>query len=414
MLEPLTQEMFMAATAPAPQLPFARPNALDLAPLFARLRQQGPLARVTTPAGDPAWLVTTYDEARAILGDPRFGKSHPAPETASRISSAAIQSGPISTFEDEAREHARMRRMLVPAFTAPRMRRLSARIEHLAGRCLDGMDEARRSRPDAPLNLHDHLSFPLPVQVICELLGVPSGDRDLLRGWSERIGALHGGADGQAAMAEFQAYIATLAEKKRLSPGEDVITDILKVQAEDATFTEDDMTRLAAGLLFAGHETTSTRIDFGVMFLLSDPARRDCFAVDPAAQVQDTVEEILRMAAPGGLGLMRYAREDVTIGKDVIARGDAVLVAINSANRDAKRFEAPDTFNPSRTPNAHLAFGHGGHYCLGNALARTEMRIAFTALFRRMPRLHLAVDPHTLPDHTERLAGGVSNVPVLW
>ncbi|MEV6029268.1 cytochrome P450 [Streptomyces sp. NPDC052036] len=402
----------MTIPASVPQLPFARPNALDLAPLFARLRKQGPVAQVTTPAGDPAWLVTTYEEARAVLGDPRFGKSHPAPEKASKISGAAIQSGPVSTFDDEAREHTRMRRMLAPAFSAPRMRRLGPRIEELTQRCLDDMERAHA--PHSPVNLREHLSFPLPVQVICELLGVPHDDRELLRDWSVRIGALHGGTDGEDAMAEFQAYVGRLAQSKRKTPGEDVISDILAVQAEDPTFTEYDMTLLAAGLLFAGHETTSTRIDFGTVFLLSDPARRDRFAADPEGLVQSTVEEILRMAAPGGLGLMRYAREDVEIDGTVIARGDAVLVAIHSANRDEEAFTEPDAFDAARTPNAHLAFGHGIHYCIGNALARTEMRIAFTALFRRFPHLQLAVDPSALRDHSERLAGGLTAVPVLW
>jgi cytochrome P450 len=404
----------MTAPTSAPQLPFTRPNPLDIAPLFALLRDRGPLARVTTPAGDPAWLVTAYDEARTILGDRRFGKAHPAPEKASKISSAAIQSGPTGNFEDEEREHARMRKVLTPAFSVPRMRRLSGRIQDLTERCLDDMERARADHPNAPVNLHDLLSFPLPVQVICELLGVSQSDRDLLRDWSERIGALDGGDDAQEAMADFQAYMGRLAMTKREQPGPDVVTDILKVQAEDPTFTDDDMTRLAAGLLFAGHETTSTRIDFGTLFLLTDPARRDRFVADPEGLVQPTVEEILRMSAPGGLGLMRYAREDVQIGTVTITRGDAVLVAINAANRDQEAFTEPDIFDPHRTHNVHLAFGHGGHYCIGNALARTEMRIAFTALFRRFPTVRLAVDPGTLREHSERLTGGVSAVPVLW
>ncbi|RDG38000.1 cytochrome P450 [Streptomyces corynorhini] len=406
----------MTAPAPtsAPRLPFDRPNPLDLAPLLGRLREQGPIALVTTPAGDPAWLVTAYDEAREVLGDRRFGKAHPAPETASKISSAAIQSGPTGSFEDEEREHARMRKVLTPAFSAPRMRRLSGRIEELTERCLDEMEHARARDPHTAVNLHDLLSFPLPVQVICELLGVPASDRDLLRDWSERIGVLDGGGDAQRAMADFQTYMGRLAATKRDRPGQDVVTDILAVQAEDPSFTEDDMTRLAAGLLFAGHETTSARIDMGTLFLLSDPARRDRFAADPEGLVQSTVEEILRITAPGGLGLMRYAREDARVGAVTVARGDAVLVAINAANRDGEAFADPDAFAPERTPNAHLAFGHGGHYCIGNALARTEMRIAFTALFRRFPGLRLEVDPRTLREHSERLTGGVSTVPVLW
>ncbi|MEV8327663.1 cytochrome P450 [Kitasatospora sp. NPDC056731] len=401
-------------TAPAPQLPFERPDALDLAPLFARLREEGPITRVTTPAGDPAWLVTRYEEAREVLSDARFSRLRPDSEGAPRISESALHTRPAPTPEEEDREHTRMRRMLAPAFSAPRMRRLGERIGQLAGSCLDAMEEEHSRDPERAVNLHDHLSFPLPVMVICELLGVPVADRALLRGWSERIAALYGGADGAAAMAEFEAYVAGIAEEKRKQPGQDVISDILAVQAEDPSFTEGEMTRLAVGLLFAGHETTSARIDLGVLFLLSDTGRRDRFAADPETLARATVEEVLRMASPGGLGLTRYAREDVTVAGTAIARGEAVLVAINAANRDGRVFEEPDTFDPSRSPNAHLAFGHGGHYCIGNVLARTEMQVALTALFRRFPDLRLAVDARSLRDHDERLAGGLSEVPVLW
>jgi cytochrome P450 len=199
----------------APRLPFERPNPLDIAPLYSVLRRRAPLVRVTTPAGDPAWLVTAYEEARAILGDHRFGRSHPAPEQASRISRAAISSGPSGSYESEEREHARMRRLLTPAFAAPRMRRLSDRIQELTDRCLDDMQDAQEREPGEPVNLHELLAFPLPVLVICELLGVPYADRALFRELSERIGILDGGADAQAAMAEFQAYMGRLAAAKR-------------------------------------------------------------------------------------------------------------------------------------------------------------------------------------------------------
>ncbi|WP_424215945.1 cytochrome P450 (plasmid) [Streptomyces sp. BI20] len=404
----------MTAPASTPRMPFDRPNALDLPPLFDVLRAQGPVSPVITPAGDPAWLVTGYEEARALLGDRRFGRSHPEPEHASRISEAAISAGPTGEFDAEERDHTRMRRVLTPAFSVPRMRRLSARVEQLADECLDDLEAARAASPDAPVDLHENLSFPLPVRVICELLGVPESDRDLFRSWSDRIGILDGAQDARSAMADFQAYMGRLAEHKRTHPGHDVVTDIVAVQAEDPTFTEHDMTQLAAGLLFAGHETTSTRIDFGVLFLLSDPARRDHFAADPAGNAPAVVEEVLRMAAPGGLGLVRYAREDVTLGPVTVRRGDALLISINAANRDGAAFEEPNAFRTDRAPNPHLAFGHGGHYCVGNALARTEMRIALTRLFTRLPGLRLAVDPHSLAEHPRRLTGGLTEVPVLW
>ncbi|HVV14566.1 cytochrome P450 [Amycolatopsis sp.] len=404
----------MTTVEPAPRLPFERPNALDIAPLYRALRREAPLTRVTTPAGDPAWLVTTFTEARQVFGDKRFGRSHPAPEQAAKISHAALQAGPTGDYETEAREHARLRKMFVPAFSAPRMRRLAGRIQELADRCLDDMAAAREARPGEPVNLHELLAFPLPVLVICELLGVPYADRARFRRLSERIGVLDGGDDAQQAMAEFMAYTAALAARKRENPEPDVISDMVAMQAEDPTFTDEQLSRQAAGLLFAGHETTSGRIDYGVLFLLSDPSRRDRFAADPEGQAQTTVEEILRMAAPGGLGLVRYAHEDVEVGGVLVERGEAVIISNAAANRDESAFTAPEEFDPTRKPNVHVAFGHGAHVCIGANLARTELRIVFSSLFRRFPGLRLAVGVDDIEVRTHRLTGGVDTVPVLW
>ena len=189
-------------TTDAPQLPFDRRNALEIAPLYAKLRSRAPLSRVVTPAGDLAWLVTSYEQVREVFRDSRFGRSHPAPEQAARISNAALQSGPSGNYDTEEREHKRMRRMLAPAFSAQRMRALTEHIRELADGCLDDMAAAHDARPGEPVDLTELLAFPLPVLVICELLGVPFADRGQFRTLSERIAILDGGADGQAAMAE--------------------------------------------------------------------------------------------------------------------------------------------------------------------------------------------------------------------
>ncbi|WP_037358046.1 cytochrome P450 [Amycolatopsis orientalis] len=391
------------------QLPFARPNVLDIAPLYEVLRREGPIVPVTTPAGDPAWLVTAYEQAREVFADNRFGRSHPRPEEASAVSDAAVLNGPQGDFETEEAEHARLRRLLVPAFSANRMRRLGGRIQELADQCLDGMEAA-----GSPANLHEHLSFPLPVLVICELLGVPYSDREKFRALSDRIGVLDSGGDAEAAMTEFTAYMSGLADAKRANPGQDVVSDLVAAQADDPTFTDDDLGRLAAGLLFAGHETTSNRIDLGVLFLLTDLSRRDALAADPEGRVHGAVEEILRMSAPGGLGLLRYAHEDVEIGGVRISRGDSVMISTASANRDPSVFADAHEFDADRKPNSHIAFGHGGYFCIGASLARTELRVVFTTLFRRFPNLRLAVSADELEVRANRLTGGVAQVPVVW
>ena len=397
-----------------PRLPFDRRNALEVPPLYARLRSRAPLSRVVTPAGDLAWLVTSYEHVREVFRDSRFGRSHPAPEQAARVSDAALQSGPTGDHETEEHAHRRMRRMLAPAFSAQRMRALGQHIDELAQGCLDDMAAAHAARPGAPVDLTELLAFPLPVLVICELLGVPFADRAHFRRLSERIAVLDGGADGQAAMAEFMAYTADLAAVKRKDPREDVISDMVKAQAEDPTFTDDDLARLTAGLIFAGHETTSTRIALGVLYLLCDLRRRDRFVADPDGQVQSTVEEILRLSATSSTGgLLRYAHADVEIGGVRIARGDLVLVSVDAANHDDAAFPDPDAFEPDRAPNVHVAFGHGAHVCIGANLARIELRTVFPALFRRFPAMRLAVGVDDIRVRTNRIAGGVESVPVL-
>jgi pentalenolactone synthase len=402
-----------STTNQTPRLPFDQPNALHAAPMYAELRQEGPIVRVTTPAGDPAWLVTSFTAVREVFRDNRFGRSHPEPEKAARISHAAFQDGPSGDYETEERDHKRLRQMLAPAFSAPRMRGLTDRITELTTACLDDMRAAHDTDPDAPVDLQDLLAFPLPVLVICELLGVPTSDRAYFRELSNRMAVYDGGGDAQAALAEFSGYMFRLAAVKRANPGPDVISDLVAMQAHDPDFTDENVAQLAAGLLFAGHETTATRIALGTLFLLSDLARRDAFVADPDGQVEATVEEILRMTAMFGIGLLRYAHADVEVAGVRIARGDAVLVAVDSANRDPSAFDAPDVFDPTRKPNIHVAFGYGGHVCIGANLARTELRTVFPLLFRRFPGLRLAVDVDGIKVRN-RLAGGVDAVPVVW
>ncbi|MEU6128105.1 cytochrome P450 [Saccharopolyspora sp. NPDC047091] len=405
----------MSTTAEAlPQLPFDRPNVLEIAPLYEVLRKQSPITRVRTPAGDPAWLITSFEEARTVFGDARFGRSHPAPEQASKISDAGVLNGPNGDYDTEQARHHRMRKLLTPAFSAKRMRLLTEHVQDLVRGCLDSLQAAHDANPDSPVDLHEHLSFPLPVLVICELLGVPFEDREYFAGLSDRMSRMGTGDAAQDARVELAEYMARLAEVKRQSPGEDVVTDLVRAQESDPDFDDGEMSRLASGLLFAGHETTVTRIDLGVLLLLTDLERRDEFAADPAGRVQQTVEEILRVADPSGLGLLRYAHEDVEVGGQLIARGDAVLIPTGAANRDESVYGEPEHFDPERKPNVHLTFGHGMHFCIGASLARTELKVVFTELFQRFPGLRLAVDVDDLDVRSDRVTGGVKALPITW
>ncbi len=404
----------MTTTETAPRMPFDRPNVLEVAPLYEVLRREGPIVPVRTPAGDPAWLVTRYDEARDLWGDPRLGRSHPAPEDAAKISDAAIMGGPSGSYETEEADHTRMRKLLVPSFSAKRMRLLGDHVQSLVDSCIDAMVAAHDASADGVVDLHEHLSFPLPVAVICELLGVPYGDREYFSGLSDRVSRMTGGDDARVAQVEFAGYMAELAAAKRVEPGEDVISDLVAGQIADPTFTDVDLATLATGLLFAGHETTVNRIDLGVIMLLTHTGHRDALAADPDGRVNTTVEEILRLSAPGGLGLVRYAHEDVEMGGVTIPRGDAVILSSPSANRDTDAFTDADEFDPTRRPNPHLSFGHGMHFCIGASLARTELRTVFATLFQRLPGLTLAADVADLDVRSDNVTGGISALPVSW
>lgn len=378
---------------------------------LGRLRTEQPVSRITIPPGVEAWLVTRYQDVRQVLGDPTRFSNRPSGYDVSGGGDSEIERNGFLIAYDPP-EHTRLRKLLTAGFTVARMRRLAPRVADVVNGQLDVM--AAHGGDGAPADLVELFALPIPSLVICELLGVPYADRDRFSDLSVRIAALDGGGDAQLAMSEFTDYTSGLAEQKRSNPGPDVISDMVAVQAIEPSFTDDDLARLAAGLIFAGHETTSTRIAMGTMFLLSDLRRRDAFVADLDGQVDATVEEILRMTVVSGTGLLRYAREDVEISGVPIARGEAVLVAIQSANRDATAFPSPDEFDPTRAPNLHMSFGHGAHVCLGANLARTELRTVFPLLFGRFPGLELAVGVDEIGMRTNHLAGGVTSVPVVW
>ncbi|MFG1644221.1 cytochrome P450 [Amycolatopsis sp. NPDC049252] len=398
-------------TTKLPRLPFDRPAVLDVGPVWTDLRARHPITRALTPAGDPAWLVTGYAEARALFNDPRLGRSHREPETAPRISNSGFNGGPVGEFDAEPAFNARLRRVLVPSFSARRMRRLEDGMQQLTDSLLDDMIAAGGA--GQVVDLHESLSLPLPIFVICQLLGVPYSDRDHFKDLSERSATMTGD-DPFTAIVELLAYAGELADIKRHDPGPDVITDLVHAQRDDPAFTDAELTQVVAGVLFAGHETTVNRISIGALLLLENPEARRRLVDDPASRPR-IVEEILRLAAPENFGLARYAREDITIGDVEIAAGDAVIIATLAGNRDEAAFPDPETFAPDRPNGAtHLSFGHGAHYCIGASLARTELKVALTTLFTRLPELRLAVDAGRLRLHTERLTGGLHDLPVTW
>lgn len=390
------------------RLPFQPAGELfALAPRYRDLQASAPITPVLTAAGDSAWLVARHAEVEALLGDERLGRSHPWPERAARVSTSVLLGGPVGEYATEHDRHRAMRRLLAPAFSARRIGLLRPRIAELVDQLLDDL-------PAPPVDWHQVFSVPLPVLVICELLGVPVDDQHLFRSWAQALTDLSEPADAAVARQNLIDYVIGLISVKRDKPDEDVITDLLAAQAEHG-LTDQAIAGMVAMLLFAGHETTVVRLDLGLVLLLAHREHFDALRTEPTT-VPGVVEEILRLSSLGGPagGLPRYAHADVHIGGITIPAGNAVVLAVHAANRDPRVFPDPDAFDPSRAPNRHLAFGYGPHYCVGASLARLELTEAFARIAARLPELRLAAPVDTLRLRDRHITGGLTELRVTW
>ena len=367
---------------------------------------RGTVHRVRTPVGHEAWLVTDYAHVRLLLDDDRLGRSHPNPDRAARTGESALFGGPLGNFETEVADHARMRTLLQPHFSPRHLRALAPRVEALTTGLLNELAEQ-----GPPADLHARLALPLPILVICELLGVPYSDRDQFRVWAEDAGNVRDHARSERGLAALFDYGSTLVEHKRAHPGDDVIS---RLCATDGV-SDIDAATMSMFLLFAGHETTVVQIGLGAVLLLTN---RDQWLalLDNPALIPNAVEELLRAAATGGGvgGIPRYARTDFDIDGVTIRAGDLVLLDIGSANHDPVAFADPERPDVARKEAAHLSFGYGARYCIGAPLARLELKTVFGQLIPRFPSMHLTVDPATLHTRSDVLAGGLVELPVSW
>jgi pentalenolactone synthase len=385
------------------QLPFEQAHPLELSPSLRQLQHDGVIHRVRTPVGDEAWLVTGYEEVRSLLGDERLGRSHPDPGNAARLGESVMLGGPRGNYDTEQADHARTRSLLQPHFSAKRMRALQPRVQELATALLDDL-----ARQGPPADLHQALALPLPIQVICELLGVPYADRGQFRSWSEDAGNVRDRARSEHGLRELFDYGRQLAIRKRKQPGDDVISGLCADGLSD-----DEVATNSMNLLFAGHETTVVAIGMGVLCLLANPAQRRALADDPGL-VAPAVEEILRAPGRSGGGIPRYARASLQIGDVTVQPGDLVLLDNRAANHDPAAFPGPEDFDIARDAPPHLAFGHGAHYCIGAPLARIELQAVFSQLPARFPAMRLTVPPGQLPRRSGALTGGLTALPVEW
>jgi len=375
--------------------------------LLQHLRAEQPVCPVGLPDGTRIWLVTRYDDARRALTDPTLSN---------RLARGTLlrnEGGPTSQhmLVSDPPDHTRLRRLVSAGFTARRVERLEPRISAIADDLLDAM--AGRDEVD----LIGGYAFPLPIQVICELLGVPSADRDQFRVWSKEVVAGPLSSDpGQVertrvALGHIVGYIGHLLAAKRRTPGDDLLSALLDVRDQGDRLTEDELVSMVFLMLIAGHETTMNLIGNGIYLLLTHPGQRDRIGADPGL-LSSAIEEFLRYESPVQTSSLRMTTEPVRYSGVTIPAGQLVLISLASANRDEAGTPDPDRFDITRPGTTHLAFGHGIHFCLGAALARLEGRIAIAALLHRYPALELARDPTDLTWRPSLFIQGLTELPV--
>ncbi|GAA4994915.1 cytochrome P450 [Actinopolymorpha pittospori] len=380
------------------------------APALRELQAQASVHAVRTAVGDPAWLVTGHEEVRRLLDDDRLGRAHREPERASRAGESALFGGPLGNFDTEQADHRRMRSLLQPHFSPRRMRALRARVETLTANLLN---ELAAGGP--PADLHAALAVPLPIAVICELLGVPYEDRAQFRALTQAAADITDRARSEWGLAELFDYGMQLVARKRAEGrlGDDQDPDVISRLVATEGVSDGESAAMGMFLLFAGHETTVVAIGTGALWLLANPEQWERLVNEPS-RIDAVVEEILRAPMLGGNGIPRYARTDLEIADVQVRAGDLVLLDTGAANHDPSVYVEPDRFDILRPPVPHLTFGHGARYCIGAPLARIELQVVFAQLAARFPTLKLACEAKDLSFNLNVLTGGLTALPVTW
>ncbi|MCK2244455.1 MULTISPECIES: cytochrome P450 [unclassified Crossiella] len=397
-----------------PRFPFETEAALEPPAEWARYQSECPVARVQLASGDEATLLTRYDDVKSLLADPRFTRPTSA-DNAARV--ADTESGGLFNSEmsnvlpQHGEGHLRWRRMIGKWFTARRMNALRPAIEAMAEQLVDDM-----VTKGGPADLKAALGFPLPVWVICDLLGVPDADRDRFSHWSDALLSMtrYTQAEMDLAQLEFARYLAGHIAAKRADPGEDLLSALIgEIGPDGEPMSDAALIATGMGLLIAGHETTANMISKMIAMLLADRRRWEQLLTDPAL-VRTAVEEALRLDANAGFGMARYLTEDLEIAGTTLPGGTTAVCSMAAANRDEEVFTGAAEMDLTRSPNPHLAFGAGAHACLGQPLARTELQVVLEVLLRRLPSLELAVPVAELRKVEGLAVGGLRELPVRW
>ncbi|MFD7588763.1 cytochrome P450 [Kitasatospora sp. NPDC059811] len=398
----------MTATEEGPRAyPFGPAEQLDVDPKLAEACGEQPVLRVSLPYGGDAWLVSRHADVRTVLADPRFSRAAAAGEDVPRIVSAGLPRTSMLSMDPP--EHSRLRRRVANPFTVRRVEAMRPRAQQIVDELLDTMIAT-----GSPADLTQMLTWPLPITMICELLGVPVEDRDRFNAWVDGLLMLSDPARSARDRGHLNDYLGGLVAERRVEPTSDLLGELVAVEDEENRLTEEELVSLGVSLLSAGQEATANQIGNFVYTLLTRPELWHELVADPGL-IPDAVEELSRIIPISATaGFTRIATEDVELGGQTVRAGDAVVTEFSLANRDPEVFDRPEEIDFHRGTIPHVTFGHGIHHCLGAALARMELRVVLDSLVRRLPGLHLAVPADQVTWRTERLIRGADALPVAW
>lgn len=383
------------------------PFITDPYPTLARIRANGPVSILHSDDGLPMWVIARYRDVRAALADPRFGQDVRRAQALAndRVAGVTLGSDMVHMLNSDPPDHTRLRRLIHASFTAKRVAGMRPMVRRITDGLLDELDGREAA------DLVRDFAFPLPMLVICELIGFPPEDRFAYRTWSTAI-LTHNDDPGvfEQAMREMAGYIATMLERRRTEPRDDILTDLLA--ARDAgQLTDQEIVGMVFLLLIGGHETTVNLLGTAALALLRNPDQHRWLLAN-LSELPLAVEEFLRYESPVSMATLRFTTEQVTVDGVRIPAGELVLVSLGGANRDPERFPDPDRLVLNRGDTGHLAFGHGIHRCLGAFLGKLEGEVALRALLTSFPHLTLAADEHDLPWRNTIMLRGLESLPV--
>lgn len=402
----------MSETSGLPDFPMSRACPFRPPPALTEVQGGERVTRVRIWNGRPAWLVTGYEEARAVLSDPRISSDTDHPSFPHDSAGSAARRQVTKTFiHMDDPQHAKLRRLVTRDFAVKRIEAMRPSIQQTTDRLIDEM----LAGPN-PVDLVAALALPLPSLVLCDLLGIPYEQRHRFHR-NSRVNVSWNATPEQAleAQQEILEYLGSLVDQKSAEPADDITSRLIQEHVRPGHLSRHELVCMLELLLVAGHETSANMIALGVLLLLQQPrVLSDLRDANDPDLIANLVEELLRVLTVAHKGRRRVALADMEIAGKQIKAGDAVIAAVDIANHDPAVFQSPVSLDVHRRTQHHMAFGYGVHQCLGQPVARVELQVVLSTVFRRIPSLELAVEFDELTFKDASVAYGVDELPVTW